>query len=240
VSQKVAIGNRARHALTFGGLLVLGSPGLGAAPDDLLLRYLGPQPGKTYVYEVTGPKEKKALPITVASAPGQNSHLRMTCSPASAAEYPKELQDRGAQPVISKLEVEDGAIVAIRGGGKSTLLRAPLRPSSELWENRQTAVVSGGKRITTVFQCGISEIGRREVLGHDRSTVSVQCLGKNSAGSLLTSTTYAEGVGIVEETTESSDRNMKSTGKYKEVLSEIRDGADSCAALIKSVSRKQE
>jgi hypothetical protein len=236
MSPKAALFNFLRNALAWSAVFIsFSSRVVAAVPSESLQTYLGPQPGKTYVYTVEGPEGEKVSSVTVAGVEGQGADSRVTCSPASPAEYSKELRDRGAKPIISKLEIKDGTLVSMHGSIKATLLRTPLRPGPELWQNRQTVVMPGGARHTTVLQCGISEIGRGNVLGQERSTVTVQCAGKSSAGSVLTSSTYAEGLGLIEETTQFSDNDLKPAGKFRQVLAEIREGAHACAALVNAV-----
>jgi hypothetical protein len=199
--------------------------------------YIGPQEGKTYVYSTERLGGEKAAPVTVAAVAGRDKNSRVTCSPASVSEYSQELRSKGARPVVSKIEIRDGAIVSLRGRTETTLLREPVRPGPQLWQNRQSAVLPNGKRTTTVFHCGIAEIGNHSVFGQIRNTVSVQCVAAGPTGGIQTSTTYAQGLGAIEDTTEFSD----STGatpdqKIRHALIEIRDGADECAALVQTLS----
>jgi len=209
--------------------------GAPSTTDDSLRAYLGPQVGKTYVYDIEETGRGKISRTTVASADVQDKDSRVTCSPASTAEFPADLRKPGAQPLVSELEIKDGAIVSRRGKVETILLRAPLHPGPDLWQNRQSAVLPGGLRQNTIMHCGIAETGKRSVLGQTRAAVTVQCAGQNPPGSVLTSSTYADGIGLVQETTELTDNKQKLIGRYRQVLAEIRIGSDSCTALVKSL-----
>src|SRR5581483_10300141 len=185
-----------------GGWAVMAT-GAPSTTDDSLRAYLGPQVGKTYVYDIEETGRGKISRTTVASADVQDKDSRVTCSPASTAEFPADLRKPGAQPLVSELEIKDGAIVSRRGKVETILLRAPLHPGP--------------------------------VLGQTRAAVTVQCAGQNPPGSVLTSSTYADGIGLVQETTELTDNKQKLIGRYRQVLAEIRIGSDSCTALVKSL-----
>jgi hypothetical protein len=109
---------------------------------------------------------------------------------------------------LARVTVRDNAIVSTHGGITTTLLKLPLKPNGATWTNRQVATLPGGARKVTTLRCGIMSVAKRSVLGVERLTVTVTCASTDHG--ITTATTYAEGVGPVEEDMEAFTRDGKS------------------------------
>ncbi|MFZ0006947.1 MAG: hypothetical protein WAK94_01765 [Steroidobacteraceae bacterium] len=215
-------------------LLAAASPVCEAAAQGQLVEYLGPKDGQTYVYSVSGDQNSDLKQVTVAGVAKSKNEL-LTCSPASATEYPDEVRKLGARPVVARVMVHDDAIVSTRGGNTTTLLKLPLAAHAAHWTNHQVATLPDGARRETILRCGISSIAKRSVLGTERTTVTVKCSSTDHG--ITTATTYAEGLGPVEEDTEAFQEG-KSVGVLKRQLTAVRDGAQECAALAGTLGQK--
>jgi hypothetical protein len=215
-------------------LLAVLSPAGEAAAQDQLAEYLGPKDGQTYVYSITGDEKSSLKQVTVAGIAKSKDEL-LTCSPASAAEYPEELRKLNAHPVVARVVVRDDTIVSTHGGITATLLKLPLAVNAAHWTNHQVATLPDGARRETTLRCGISSVAKRSVLGVERATVTVKCATADK--SVTTATTYAQGLGPVEEDTEAFQEG-KSVGVLKRQLTAVRDGAEECAGLASRLSQK--
>jgi hypothetical protein len=209
---------------------------LAASQDEQLADYLGPAVGKTFVYSVTGDADSSLTQITVAGGESRNRDELVTCSPAIAAEYPKEIRKLGGQPVISRIVIRDGAIVSTRGGTRTILLKSPLAIKSRTWTNRQSESLSGGVRTETIFSCGISSVDKTLVLGVERETVTVTCSTGTTDQRVITAVTYAKGLGPIEEDTETYT-GSKAIGVLKRQLTAIRDDAGECASRVHRIDQ---
>jgi hypothetical protein len=206
-----------------------------AAAQGQLVEYVGPKDGQTYVYSVSGDQNSNLKQVTVAGVAKSKDEL-LTCSPASAAEYPEEVRKLGARPVVARVTVHDDAIVSTRGGNTSTLLKLPLAANAAHWTNHQVATLPDGARRETILRCGISSIAKRSVLGTERTTVTVTCSSTDHG--ITSATTYAEGLGPVEEDTEAFMPDGKSAGVLKRQLTAVRDGVGECATLTSTLAQK--
>ena len=121
-------------------LLAAASPVCEAAAQGQLVEYLGPKDGQTYVYSVSGDQNSDLKQVTVAGVAKSKNEL-LTCSPASATEYPDEVRKLGARPVVARVMVHDDAIVSTRGGNTTTLLKLPLAAHAAHWTNHQVATL---------------------------------------------------------------------------------------------------
>jgi hypothetical protein len=199
-----------------------------ASAQDQLAAYLGPKDGQTYVYSLSGDENSKLKQVTVAGVAGKDGLL--TCSPASAAEYPDEARKLGARPVVARISVRDDAMVSTHGGISTTLLKLPLTPNASHWTNHQVANLPGGVRKQTTLSCGISSVAKGSVLGVERNTVAVTCASEDQG--VKTVTTYAEGVGPIEEDMEALSGDGRSVGLLTRKLTAVQSGVAECAALV--------
>jgi hypothetical protein len=204
-----------------------------SAPE--LRDFLGPMQGKTYVYTQSVSGEDHQTSVTVAGAGAQDANSVITCSPASASEYPENIRKLGARPVLSKLEITESSLISVRGRNRSILLELPLHPGPKTWDNVQMAVLPNGKRSTTRLHCGIASVQTASVLGVPHTTISVQCMAAEKYGEMKVTSTYAAGVGPIETITEYLDDAGKSAGTIRLELKDIREGASECEAAAKSV-----
>jgi hypothetical protein len=206
-----------------------------AAAQNQLAEYLGPKDGQTYVYILSGDQNSNLKQVTVAGVAKSKDEL-LTCSPASAAEYPEEVRKLGARPVVARVVVRDNAIMSTHGGITTTLLKLPLAAHGATWMNSQVATLPDGARRETTLRCGISSVDKRSVLGTERKAVTVRCTSPDHG--VTTTTTYAEGLGPVEEDTEVFNHDGKSAGVLKRQLTAVRDGAGECASLAGTLGQK--
>jgi len=182
--------------------------------NDGLMLFAGPSEGRTYLYNISG---GGVLEVT-----GLPSH-DLSVKKVEEVVYLERLAlPKGDGPPHTKysLYLSNNSLIKKNSKGEMVLLKGPLKPGAEKWKTIGQ-IQEKGRTHSITFLCGIIDVYRKALFDKDRLVVTVKCKMKRGDLSTVIVAKYAEGIGLLEKSTESM-LDGKSFGVQMIVLSEIQ------------------
>jgi len=204
-----------------------------SSADESLHAFLGPPPNQTAVITETDSSANQTKSTTVASV-ALGSGAIATCSPATQDELPEELRQRGARPIIARLEIRDDELVSTLHGRTRTLLKAPLRVGAPGWLGPTSILMGNADTDEAPLECKVADRLSREILGEVRDVIVVRCEGRTGGVDALIAQEFASGIGMTVERTELRDSVSDFHSVIERRVVAIQTSNAECAAHVLS------
>jgi hypothetical protein len=205
-------------ALALGLMLAVAAMGRAASGDLSVRDFLGPPAGKTYTY-VAGSETYEVIGLAPVGTQGVKVEERV--------QIPEDIREqvRGTKirfPQYDLIAVEGKLMKVIDDRSAEIVLQEPLTPRSSSWLSTGVAY-EGHAAIKLRLECTIDAVSPQHVFDATRLVASVRCeaLGEKPALSVVTIHKYAQGVGLIEQSIETSGGADRSQGSVRSILQKI-------------------
>lgn len=190
--------------------------------DDVsLASFLGPRPGNTNVYSLSdgGLLKMKGL----SGTPSEGIKIQETVVISNL-----ELPEGAAWPsqTYELLVFGDTLVKRTTPNHQVTLLMAPLHGERPPWTvNAQ--LYKEHDQVEVELECNVVSVDQRVVLSKSKHVVSVECLAKTDTLMIKRTERYAEGIGLIEQITESrAEAAGEQFGEHRLKLKEVVMGQE--------------
>lgn len=204
--------------------ILLTQPNLTFSNELTVKQFLGYRQGDVYVYSFYG---EATMEVIVLSRDKDRIEIEEQVW-IPGLDFPDDIQ----QPISNKyfLIATSGQLIeqGSEGKGGNILLQEPFIKGKTKWEVTGLNVANGGNE---KFQskCTIQDISKKNIFDKERFILSVQCKADLKSGwrkhkkhRWITNITYAEGIGMIEQTDQIITKGSENFDPPKIMLIDIR------------------
>jgi hypothetical protein len=180
-------------------------------------QFLGPMPGQTYVYRVSGIGTMHVTGVSRYDN-GVLVEEAVELTELDPAAFP------APSPTRYEIYALEDQLIRKRDGKEQVLIREPLREKGSSWYI-DGVILKNGAAEKIRSECEVETVSSEHILGKDRGLVVVLCVTQLVAGQETVRTTHAEDLGILRVWHGFSDATSKETFEGESLtLVEIREG----------------